>query len=241
MPVRGIHSKLIKDWNEVYTDDIKIVFIQSFVDGINNPELRIDETIFIQKLIKFKDIIDLPNDNNEQILEFSENSIENKNNNKLEKNENEKDPKHTERVVIADSNKGFEEKKKIIIIDKDKAQTPVKKPKVQHQLQITYSYASGANEYEILDLLPGTEIINSIVGYEDIKPTQLIGKVVQNVKNRSILGLKNISNHEWIASKGSSKNVIPPGKVLVIMDGVEVDFYPENRSITKTKWSIVKP
>ena len=84
-----------------------------------------------------------------------------------------------------------------------------------------------------MDLLPGTEIINSIVGYEDIKPTQLIGKVVQNVKNRSILGLKNISNHEWIASKGSSKNVI--------MDGVEVDFYPENRSITKTKWSIVKP
>ena len=84
-----------------------------------------------------------------------------------------------------------------------------------------------------MDLLPGTEIINSIVGYEDIKPTQLIGKVVQNVKNRSILGLKNISNHEWIASKGSSKNVIPPGKVLVIMDGVEVDFYPENRSITK--------
>lgn len=241
MPVRGIHSKLIKDWNEVYTDDIKIVFIQSFVDGINNPELRIDETTFIQKLIKFKDIIDLPNDNNEQILEFSENSIENKNNNKLEKNENEKDSKHTERVVIADSNKGFEEKKKIIIIDKDKAQTPVKKPKVQHQLQITYSYASGANEYEILDLLPGTEIINSIVGYEDIKPTQLIGKVVQNVKDRSILGLKNISNHEWIASKGSSKNVILPGKVLVIMDGVEVDFYPENRSITKTKWSIVKP
>ena len=138
MPVRGIHSKLIKDWNEVYTDDIKIVFIQSFVDGINNLELRIDETTFIQKLIKFKDIIDWPNDNNEQILEFSENSIENKNNNKLEKNENEKDSKHTERVVIADSNKGFEEKKKIIIIDKDKAQTPVKKPKVQHQLQITY-------------------------------------------------------------------------------------------------------
>ena len=116
MPVRGIHSKLIKDWNEVYTDDIKIVFIQSFVDGINNPELRIDETTFIQKLIKFKDIIDLPNDNNEQILEDSENSIENKNNNKLEKNENEKDPKHTERVVIADSNKGFEEKKKMLLI-----------------------------------------------------------------------------------------------------------------------------
>ena len=101
--------------------------------------------------------------------------------------------------------------------------------------------SSHTNPKASLALIPVIEIINSIVGYEDIKPTQLIGKVVQNVKNRSILGLKNISNHEWIASKGSSKNVIPSGKVLVIMDGVEVDFYPENRSITKTKWSIVKP
>ncbi|MDO5009689.1 MAG: hypothetical protein Q4E31_02595 [Intestinibacter bartlettii] len=232
-PVYGVHSDLTKSWNEFYSDDIKIIFEQSFVDGINNPESRVGEKIFIDRLNEFKNVLDSNKDNREPINNVKQPSY----NQNQYKNEKEVSK---QKVVITDTNKGFEEKQKIIIIDKDKAQKPVKKPFVKFQLCITYSYASGANDDEILDLVAGTEIINSIVGYEEVKSTQLIGKVVQNTKNKNVLGLKNVSNHEWVATKGNSRSTIPPGKVLVIMDGVNVDFYPENKSITKTKWAIRK-
>ena len=237
-PVYGVHSDLIKTWNEFSSEHIKEIFKQSFVIGINNPEYRVGEKIFIDRLNEFKNILDSNKDNREKDnRELNSNVKQQYDNKHNDKGENEVSP---QKVVIADTNKGFEEKQKIIIIDKDKAQKPIKKPFVKFQLCITYSYASGANDDEILDLVAGSEIINNIVGYEDVKSTQLIGKVVQNTKNKKVLGLKNVSNHEWVATKGNSRSTIPPGKVLVIMDGVNVDFYPENKSITKTKWTIRK-
>ena len=61
MPVYGIHSILIKYWNRFYSDDIKMIFRQSFVDGIDEYEARLEDTTFIEMLTNFKHIVDSKN------------------------------------------------------------------------------------------------------------------------------------------------------------------------------------
>ena len=109
-------------------------------------------------------------------------------------------------------------------------------------LRIDYSYHGAENEdYGVLPLVPGIEIPNSMIGYEDIKPEKIVGKVIQNAKHKGVIGIKNLSQHNWLATKGDREaKEFPPGKVIVITEGVKIDFYPENKSISKTKWSIVK-
>ena len=89
-----------------------------------------------------------------------------------------------------------------------------------------------------MDLVPGTEISNKLVGYEDVDHLQVIGKVIQNAKRKELIGIKNMSNHEWYAKKGNEIKKFPPGKVIVVTNGVVIDFYPENKSSVKNRWII---
>lgn len=58
-PVFGIHGILIKYWNRYYTDDIKNIFIKSFVDGLLNPSERQDEAQILNILSNFKSSLKL--------------------------------------------------------------------------------------------------------------------------------------------------------------------------------------
>ena len=237
MPVYGIHSILIKYWNRFYSDDIKMIFRQSFVDGIDEYEARLEDTTFIEMLTNFKHIVDSKNTKQQD----EKLKLQNKKENILQKTkERLKQGFDDIKPSKNHDNKDFEEKQNIIEINKDAAKKPVEGAK--YMLRIDYSYAGVANaDCEILPLTPGVEISNNIIGYEDIKPEKIVGKVIQNAKHKGVIGIKNISEHNWLATKGDREvKEFSPGKVIVITEGVKIDFYPENKSISKTKWSIVK-
>ena len=202
MPVYGIHSILIKYWNRFYSDDIKMIFRQSFVDGIDEYEARLEDTTFIEMLTNFKHIVDSKNTKQQD----EKLKLQNKKENILQKTkERLKQGFDDIKPSKNHDNKDFEEKQNII------------------------------------ELTPGVEISNNIIGYEDIKPEKIVGKVIQNAKHKGVIGIKNISEHNWLATKGDREvKEFSPGKVIVITEGVKIDFYPENKSISKTKWSIVK-
>ena len=223
MPVYGIHSVLIKYWNRFYSDDIKMIFQQTFVDGIKEPEARAEDKTCIEILTKFKAVIDSKNPKTEPA--------------KKEGLKEKLKIKIQPKLEQVDSSKDFDQN--TIEINKDEPKKPIDESIPKYQLCIIDSYlGTQTSNSQVLDLTPGIEIPNSLVGYEGIKPTQVIGKVIQNSKHKGVLGIKNLSNHEWIAYKGSGKKSFPPGKVLVLTNGVSVDFYPENQSATKTKWYI---
>ncbi len=245
MPVYGIHSILIKYWNRFYSDDIKMIFRQSFVDGIDEYEARVEDTTFIEMLTNFKHIVDSKNpdqqdeklklqNNKEIIMEHKKDSLLEKTKERLRQGFDDIKPSKNH------DNKEFEEKQNIIEINKDAAKKPVEGAK--YMLRIDYSYAGVENaDSTVIPLTPGIEIPNSVIGYEDIKPEKIVGKVIQNAKHKGVIGIKNISEHNWLATKGDREaKEFPPGKVIVITEGVKIDFYPENKSISKTKWSIVK-
>ena len=245
MPVYGIHSILIKYWNRFYSDDIKMIFRQSFVDGIDEYEARLEDTTFIEMLTNFKHIVDSKNtkqqdeklklqNNKEIIMEHKKDSLLEKTKERLRQGFDDIKPSKNH------DNKEFEEKQNIIEINKDAAKKPVEGAK--YMLRIDYSYAGVENaDSTVIPLTPGIEIPNSVIGYEDIKPEKIVGKVIQNAKHKGVIGIKNISEHNWLATKGDREaKEFPPGKVIVITEGVKIDFYPENKSISKTKWSIVK-
>ena len=245
MPVYGIHSILIKYWNRFYSDDIKMIFRQSFVDGIDEYEARVEDTTFIEMLTNFKHIVDSKNpdqqdeklklqNNKEIIMEHKKDSLLEKTKERLRQGFDDIKPSKNH------DNKEFEEKQNIIEINKDAAKKPVEGAK--YMLRIDYSYAGVENaDSTVIPLTPGIEIPNSVIGYEDIKPEKIVGKVIQNAKHKGVIGIKNISEHNWLATKGDREaKEFPPGKVIVITEGVKIDFYPENKRISKTKWSIVK-
>lgn len=245
MPVYGIHSILIKYWNRFYSDDIKMIFRQSFVDGIDEYEARVEDTTFIEMLTNFKHIVDSKNpdqqdeklklqNNKEIIMEHKKDSLLEKTKERLRQGFDDIKPSKNH------DNKEFEEKQNIIEINKDAAKKPVEGAK--YMLRIDYSYAGVENaDSTVIPLTPGIEIPNSVIGYEDIKPEKIVGKVIQNAKHKGVIGIKNISEHNWLATKGDREaKEFPPGKVIVITEGVKIDFYPENKSTSKTKWSIVK-
>lgn len=231
MPVYGIHSVLIKYWNRFYSEEIKMIFKQNFVAGIEDPEARAEDKTFIEVLTKFKNIVDSKNTKKEptKIKEPKKESIREKLQKKLlpEKNEN------------IDESKDFEQKTKVIEINKDAPKKPEDNSIPKYQLCTAFAVVSQRNsDTMLLDLVPGTEISNKLVSYEDVERSQVIGKVIQNAKRKDLIGIKNMSNHEWVAQKGNEIKKFPPGKVLVITDGVVIDFYPENKSIIKNRWTI---
>ena len=61
LPVYGIHSVLIKYWNRFYSEEIKLLFKQNFVAGIEDPEARAEDKTFIEVLTRFKNIVDSKN------------------------------------------------------------------------------------------------------------------------------------------------------------------------------------
>lgn len=245
MPVYGIHSILIKYWNKFYSEDIKTIFKQNFVDGVDEYEARVEDTTFIEKLTNFKCIVDSKNINQQdeqlKLQNHQDTNLKNKKDNLLDKTkERLKQGFDDIKSLKNHDNKEFEEKQNVIEINKDAAKKPVEDAK--YMLRIDYSYHGAENEdYGVLPLVPGIEIPNSMIGYEDIKPEKIVGKVIQNAKHKGVIGIKNLSQHNWLATKGDREaKEFPPGKVIVITEGVKIDFYPENKSISKTKWSIVK-
>lgn len=243
MPVYGIHSILIKYWNRFYTEDIKTIFKQNFVDGIDEPEARVEDTTFIEKLTNFKHLVDSnnPKQQDEKLKNNKDVVVENKKENLFKKTkERLKQGFDDIKPSQNHDNKEFEEKQNIIEINKDAAKKPVESAK--YMLRVTYSYAGVENaDYEVIPLTPGVEIQNKVIGYEDINSEKIVGKVIQNAKHKGVIGIKNISTHNWLATKGDRETKeFPPGKVIVITEGVKIDFYPENKSTSKTKWSIVK-
>ncbi len=218
-PVSGIHSVLIKYWNRYYSGKIKMAFMQSFIDGIINAESRVEEDSFIEIFKELKYIVD---------------SKDGKSNDINITQKVTKDEKNAKSSV----DEGNTESENNVISDKQ-TQKVSTEPKANYQLCIKsyYVYESQAVT-EVIDLIPGTEIPNSIVGYDDVLTTNIIGKVIQNAKHKDVIGIKNLSKHKWIASIGGNIKEFEPGKVLVIKKGVEIDFYPENKSESKSKWSI---
>ncbi|WP_455543773.1 hypothetical protein [Intestinibacter sp.] len=232
-PVYGVHSVLIKYWNRFYPDFIKMFFNQMFVVGITSPEARTEEKLWIEKLIQFKTAVNSKNTTKEPAPNKKENE---KKESLLER------IKHKQKQEIIDGN-NFETKEKTIIINKDEPQKPVDESLPKYRLYASYSYTGNTlvRESYYIKLAPGVEIKNDFVGYEDLKSQgDIIGKVVENSKHKGVLGIKNMSNHEWIATKGDATKRIMPGKVLVVSDKVEIDFYTENKSQSKTKWYIQK-
>lgn len=243
MPVYGIHSILIKYWNRFYTEDIKTIFKQNFVDGIDGYEARVEDTTFIENLTNFKYIVDSnnPKQQDKKLKNNKDVIVENKKENLLEKaKERLKQGFDDIKPSQNHDNKEFEEKQNIIEINKDAAKKPVESAK--YMLRVDYSYAGVENaDCTLIPLTPGVEIQNKVIGYEDINSEKIVGKVIQNAKHKGVIGIKNISTHNWLATKGDREaREFPPGKVIVITEGVKIDFYPENKSTSKTKWSIVK-
>lgn len=243
MPVYGIHSILIKYWNRFYTDGIKIVFEQSFVPGIDESEARVEDTTFIEKLTNFKHLVDSnnPKQQDKKLKNNKDVVVENKKENLFKKTkERLKQGFDDIKPSQNHDNKEFEEKQNIIEINKDAAKKPVESAK--YSLRVDYSYAGVQNaDCTLIPLTPGVEIQNKVIGYEDISSEKIVGKVIQNAKHKGVIGIKNISTHNWLATKGDIEaREFPPGKVIVITEGVKIDFYPENKSTSKTKWSIVK-
>ncbi|MGM9531769.1 hypothetical protein [Intestinibacter sp.] len=224
LPVYGIHSVLIKYWNRFYSEEIKMLFKQNFVAGIEDPEARAEDKTFIEVLTRFKNIVDSKNTKKEP---KKEGIIEKIQKLKPEKNEN------------VDEIKDFDTKTKVIEINKDAPKKPEDHSIPKYQLCTTFALVDQKNSDTILlDLVPGTEISNKLVGYEDVDHVQVIGKVIQNAKRKELIGIKNMSNHEWYAKKGNEIKKFPPGKVIVVTNGVVIDFYPENKSNVKNKWTI---
>ncbi|MDY4574457.1 MAG: hypothetical protein SPD90_05325 [Intestinibacter sp.] len=230
LPVYGIHSVLIKYWNRFYSEEIKLLFKQNFVAGIEDPEARAEDKTFIEVLTRFKNIVDSKNIKKEPPKTKEpkkESIIEKLQKLKPEKNEN------------VDESKDFEQKTKVIEINKDAPKKPEDNSIPKYQLCTTFAYVDQKNSDTILlDLVPGTEISNKLVGYEDVDHLQVIGKVIQNAKRKELIGIKNMSNHEWYAKKGNEIKKFPPGKVIVVTNGVVIDFYPENKSSVKNRWII---
>lgn len=230
LPVYGIHSVLIKYWNRFYSEEIKLLFKQNFVAGIEDPEARAEDKTFIEVLTRFKNIVDSKNIKKEPPKTKEpkkESIIEKLQKLKPEKNEN------------VDESKDFEQKTKVIEINKDAPKKPEDNSIPKYQLCTTFAYVDQKNSDTILlDLVPGTEISNKLVGYEDVDHLQVIGKVIQNAKRKELIGIKNMSNHEWYAKKGNEIKKFPPGKVIVVTNGVVIDFYPENKSSVKNRWTI---
>lgn len=228
LPVYGIHSVLIKYWNRFYSEEIKLLFKQNFVAGIEDPEARAEDKTFIEVLTRFKNIVDSKNTKKEPDKPKKE-SLKEKLQKKLvpEKNEN------------IDEGKDFEQKTKVIEINKDAPKKPEDNSIPKYQLCTTFALVDQKNsDTMLLDLVPGTEISNKLVGYEDVDHVKVIGKVIQNAKRKELIGIKNLSNHEWYAKKGNEIKTFPPGKVIVVTNGVVIDFYPENKSNIKNKWTI---
>ena len=209
-PIHGIHSVLIKYWNRYYSGKIKMAFMQSFVDGIENPEARVEEDSFIEIFKELKYIVD------------------------------SKDSKDTKSKITGNEGKikpPVDESK--IKSENTQTQQQSIEPKANYQLCIkTYYMYEVQATVEVIDLVPGLELPNSIVGYDEIPKEKIIGKVIQNAKHKDIIGIKNLSNHKWIAAIGGNSKEFEPGKVVVVKNGVEIDFYPENKSESKSKWSI---
>lgn len=241
MPVYGIHSVLIKYWNRFYSDDIKMIFKESFVEGINDPEARVEDKTFIEKLIGFKNVVDSRNAKKEPKINVK---LESKPESSLEKTKQKikEGISFVKNTKKQEETKDFEEKQNIIEINKDAVKKTVEQPKTNYVLRIDYSYTEDSSiDYTLVDLSPGVEIKNNTVGYDDIPNENIIGRVIQNAKHKGVIGLKNLSNHKWLATKGDRElKEFPPGKVIVITEGVKIDFYPENKSKSKSKWSIVK-
>lgn len=240
-PVYGVHSVLIKYWNRFYPESIKMIFKESFVEGINNPEARIEDTTVLEKLLNFKKLVDDKNSKTKPQInvkpESNPKSSLEKTRQKIRDGINYiKEPRKNE-----DGNT-FEEKTNTIEINKDAAKKTIEEPKIGYLLRVDFSYTEGTNPDCIkLNLNPGEEIKNSVVGYYDISNEDIIGKVVQNAKHKNVIGLKNLSKYTWLATKGDrEQKEFPPGKVIVISEGVKIDFYPENKSKTKSKWSIIR-
>ena len=148
MPVYGIHSILIKYWNRFYSDDIKMIFRQSFVDGIDEYEARLEDTTFIEMLTNFKHIVDSKNTKQQD----EKLKLQNKKENILQKTkERLKQGFDDIKPSKNHDNKDFEEKQNIIEINKDAVKKPVEGAK--YMLRIDYSYAGVANvDCEILPL-----------------------------------------------------------------------------------------
>lgn len=229
-PVYGIHSVLIKYWNRIYPEEIKTIFKQNFVAGIKAPGARAEDETFIEVLTRFKNIVDSKNSKTEPTKsKESKKEIFKEVIQKLNPERNEK----------LDESKDFEQKTKVIEINKDAPKKPEDNSIPKYQLCTTFAYVNEKNSDTIsLDLVPGTEISNKLVGYEDVDHVQVIGKVIQNAKRKELIGIKNMSNHEWYAKKGNEIKKFPPGKVIVVTNGVVIDFYPENKSNVKTRWTI---
>ena len=122
MPVYGIHSILIKYWNRFYSDDIKMIFRQSFVDGIDEYEARLEDTTFIEMLTNFKHIVDSKNTKQQD----EKLKLQNKKENILQKTkERLKQGFDDIKPSKNHDNKDFEEKQNIIEINKDAAKKPV--------------------------------------------------------------------------------------------------------------------
>lgn len=240
MPVYGIHSVLIKYWNRFYPESIKLIFKESFVAGVNSPEARIEDNTFIDRLNSFKTIVESKNTKKEPKILVKP---ENKPNSNIEKIK-EKMKHGIDSVKLhKEQGKIFEEKQQNIIeIDKDATKKTSEEPKSNYALRIDSLYAGNKIEDSaFIDLKPGVEIKNSSVGYAEIPGDVVIGKVVQNSKHKGVIGLKNLSKHSWLATKGNKdiKEFLPE-KVIVITEGVRIDFYPENKSSSKSRWTIVK-
>lgn len=209
-PVYGINTILIKYWDKYYSEKIKMMFKQIFVEGVEDPESRPDESSIISILAEYKQLRD-------QIAKPEPTKT---------KPEPSKNPEDT---------------------SKDGSKNTDPKPKVDDgvpKLELTvYAKLQQSTEYSgivSISLVPGKEILNHLIGYEYEPKDEVVGKVIQNAKNKSIIGIKNLSKHTWIAKKGDVKKEFPSGKVVVLSDGIEIDFYPENISANKNRYLVSK-
>lgn len=215
LPVYGMHSVLIKYWNKYYPADIKMIFQQNFVAGVEDAESRTEDETFIEKLTLFKAKVDGKHTKPDSVDTAK----------KPQPDDGSKNP------IKEPSDTKSEENKPTPTVEGN--------PPAKYQLHIKFAVVDAENsDSTSLDLTPGVEIQNKIVGYEDVEGDKVIGRVIQNAKRKDLLGIKNMSNCNWVATKGSSSKIFAPGKVLVISNGVIIDFDPLNTSKTKNQWSI---